>query len=336
MRLPVRRHTLAPMSDTPAIGICFDRTFPASEVADYARRAEAAGLQELWLIEDCFFTTAPPLAAVALASTERLRVGLGILPAVARTAALTAMEIATLASLAPGRVIGGIGHGVQSWMQQMGVRPASPVTALDEVLMTTRRLLAGETVDEVGAYVTARDIRLEHPPKPTPPVVAGVRGPKSLALAGRSADGVLLDSPCPVDYLHRAKSLCGRTDEAFQYRCFALLCVMPDQQEARRAVAPFFVEMIGFGHAGLQALPFHDELRALTERHGSDWANHAPDDWWARIGAIGNLDDALSYVGAMADAGATGISFFPADDLEIAHGQLETAGMIARELNAQG
>lgn len=329
-------HTVDRMSNAPAIGICFDRTFPASEVADYAQRAEAAGLQELWLIEDCFFTTAPPLAAVALASTQHLRVGLGILPAVARTAAMTAMEIATLASLAPGRVIGGIGHGVQPWMEQMGVRPASPLTALEEVLVAVRRLLAGESLDVTGKYVTAKDIKLEHAPSPVPPVVTGVRGPKSLAVAGRSADGVILDSPCPVDYLIRAKTLCGRGDDEFGYRCFAMLCVVPDRQEARRAVAPVLAEMVGFGHAGLKALSFHDELRTLTERHGDDWADHAPGDWWTRIGAIGNLDDALAHVGAMADAGAKSISFFPADDLEIAHAQLETAGVIARQMRAGG
>lgn len=324
------------MSTAPAIGICFDRTFPATEVADYARRAEAAGLQELWVIEDCFFTTAPPLAAVALASTERLQVGLGILPAVTRTAAMTAMEIATLASLAPGRVVGGIGHGVQSWMQQMGVRAASPVTALDEVLTTVRRLLHGETVDMAGTHVTARDVRLEHPPSPVPSVVAGVRGPKSLALAGRSADGVLLDAPCPVDYFERAKTLCGRTPEDFEYRCFATLCVLPDRQEARRAAAPFLAEMVRHGHSGLAALPFHADLQQLCERYDADWADHAPDDWWTRIGAIGTLDDAMTYVAAMADAGARSISFFPADDLEIAHAQLATAGLVARQLHAGG
>lgn len=334
--MSVARHTLEFMTDAPAIGICFDRSFPASEVADYARRAEAAGLQELWLIEDCFFTTAPPLAAVALASTERLRVGLGILPAVARTAAVTAMEIATLASLAPGRVIGGIGHGVQSWMQQMGVRPASPVTALEDVLTSVRRLLASETLDVSGEYVTAREVTLEHPPSPIPQVLAGVRGPKSLAMAGRSADGVLLDGPCAIDYFELTKSLCGRDTSVFSYRCFATLCVSDDRREARRVVAPFLAEMVGFGHLGVTSLSFYDELRELTTRHPDDWADRAPDQWWTRIGAIGDVDDAMAYVGAMADAGIDSISFFPADELQIAHGQLETAGVIARQLHAGG
>ena len=109
------------------IGMCFDRTFPAPFVVEVAEQLEADGVDQLWIIEDCFYTAGITLAAAALARTERLTVGLGILPAVARNPAITAMEIATLANLAPGRLIAGIGHGVQSWMAQMGARPESPL-----------------------------------------------------------------------------------------------------------------------------------------------------------------------------------------------------------------
>ena len=75
----------------PALGMCFDRTFPPALLPPYARRLEEGGLDELWVIEDCFYTGGVSLAAAALATTSRLRVGLGILPAVARTAPITAM-----------------------------------------------------------------------------------------------------------------------------------------------------------------------------------------------------------------------------------------------------
>ena len=125
--------------------MCFDRTFPPPFVLEVARELDEGGADQLWVIEDCFYTTAPPLAAAALAVTERLQVGLGILPAVARNAAVTAMEISTLCRLGPGRVLPGIGHGVQSWMAQMGVRTPSPLTTLEEVITVVTRLLAGET-----------------------------------------------------------------------------------------------------------------------------------------------------------------------------------------------
>ena len=167
-----------------ALGVCFPREFPPADLLPSARAVERSGLDDLWLIEDCFFTTAPSLAAAALTGTERIRVGLGILPAVARNPAITAMELATLAGLGPGRLIGGIGHGVQEWMGQIGARQPSPLTALAEVLDAVRALLRGEQVTTDGRFVRLQEVRLERPPLPVPPVLAGVFGPKSLAMAG--------------------------------------------------------------------------------------------------------------------------------------------------------
>ena len=65
----------------PNIGMCFDPGFPAAAIVDYAERLEAAGIDELWIIEDCFQTAWITLAAAAFALTSRLQVGFGILPA---------------------------------------------------------------------------------------------------------------------------------------------------------------------------------------------------------------------------------------------------------------
>ena len=45
-----------------------------------ARAAEDAGLEELWLWEDCFLEGGISAASATLAWTERLRVGVGLLP----------------------------------------------------------------------------------------------------------------------------------------------------------------------------------------------------------------------------------------------------------------
>lgn len=317
------------MSDVPTIGICFDRTFPAAAVVDYAQRAERAGLDELWLIEDCFFTTAPPLAAAALAVTERLRVGLGILPAVARTAAITAMEIATLAGMAPGRVVAGIGHGVQSWMAQMGAATPSPLTTLDEVVTAVRQLLAGETVTTHGRHVRLDNVALATAPTPAPAVIAGVRGPKSLAHAGRHADGVLLDAPCSPAYVRWAREQCS-ADTTFQLRCFASLWISDDRIEAYRAMAPFVGDLLTEGAPTLGRLPFYGELAELHTAKGDDGLVGMPADWWQQIGAIGTMDDALGYIAAMEAEGITGISFFPSTDLEIARSQIDQICGLAR------
>ena len=152
------------------IGYCFDRTYPPHAIREFADRLEAGGVDQLWVIEDCFFTSGITLAAAALARTDRLTVGLGILPAVARNPAITAMELATLANMAPGRLLAGIGHGVQSWMEQMGARTPSPLTTLEEVLTVVRQLLRGEQVTFHGRQVHLTDVLLDQPPAVAPPV----------------------------------------------------------------------------------------------------------------------------------------------------------------------
>jgi 5,10-methylenetetrahydromethanopterin reductase len=73
-------------------------------------------------------------------------VGLGILPASPRNAAFTAMELAALAEMFPGRVVAGLGHGMADRMRRIGAAPRSPLTALDEHLRAVRDLLVGRTV----------------------------------------------------------------------------------------------------------------------------------------------------------------------------------------------
>ena len=69
---------------TPAIGLMFHRDFAPETLPDISRMVEATGLDELWVVEDAFFNGGISAAAVALAVTERIAVGIGILPAVVR------------------------------------------------------------------------------------------------------------------------------------------------------------------------------------------------------------------------------------------------------------
>ena len=85
------------------LGAVFLPQLPPERLRDVARSADEAGLQELWLWEDCFRESGIASAASALAWTEQLHVGVGLLPAPLRNVAVTAMEIATLHRLFPGR-----------------------------------------------------------------------------------------------------------------------------------------------------------------------------------------------------------------------------------------
>jgi 5,10-methylenetetrahydromethanopterin reductase len=300
-----------------AIGMCFPRTYPAALVTDVARRLDRGGADELWIIEDCFFTAGPSLVSAALTSTERLTVGLGIVPAVVRTAAVTAMEFATLDALGPGRFLPGIGHGVQSWMGQMGVRPKSPLTALEEVTTSVTRLLAGEEVSFDGKTVTLDKVKLDAPPAAAPPILLGVQGPKSMALAGRVAGGVVLAEPATAPYVRQSVEYAG-SPEGFVVAVFAAMCVRPDRKSAYEWTAPWLGWRIGERPPQLTALPFFDELKKLYDEAGEAGLVGMPSDWWTAIGAIGTLEDAAAHLETLEAAGVDHVGLFP--DPEVEHG----------------
>lgn len=313
---------------TPSIGFVFDRSWPAPAVLDVARRLDGVTGARLWLIEDCFYTAAQPLAAAALAVTEQLSIGLGILPAVLRNPAMAAMEIATLGQLGPGRLVAGIGHGVQDWMGQVGARPASPLTALTEVLDAVRALLAGEEVTADGEYVRLDAVRLEVPPEQPVPVVAGVRGPRSLAVAGRHADGVLLAEPAPAAYVRDAL---GHAEPAgdFLTCVYSPLCLLDDGAAARRTMAPWLAAMIEGANPGLQALPFADELVEVHRTAGVDGLAALPPERWRAVAPVGDAEDVAAHLADLSDAGADHVALFPAPDLAIGMQQVDQVVTVA-------
>ncbi|RZT87848.1 luciferase-like monooxygenase [Pseudonocardia sediminis] len=183
----------------PNVGVVFRPQSPPERLPAIAEAAERAGVAQLWLWEDCFLEGGLSTAAVALARTERLHVGVGLMPVPLRNPALAAMEIATLARLFPGRFLPAFGHGVLDWMGQVGARAASPMTLLSEYTDAVRALLRGERVDSAGDYVRLEGVALDWPPQQVPPVLVGARGPRTLRLAGRLADGVVLDTGLDTD-----------------------------------------------------------------------------------------------------------------------------------------
>lgn len=191
----------------PQTGVVLRPQTPPEEIRAVVEHADQAGIAQLWLWEDCFLEGGLTTAAAALAWSERLVVGIGLLPVPLRNPALVAMEVATLARLFPGRLVATLGHGVQPWMAQVGARVDSPMTLLREHTTAVRDLLAGEQVDVDGRYVHLDAVRLDWPPSTPPTLLLGARGDKSVALAGELTDGVLLDAVADPDAVRRARTL---------------------------------------------------------------------------------------------------------------------------------
>ena len=194
------------------LGAIFLPQNPPERLREVARVADDAGLEELWLWEDSFFNSGVAAAAAALAWTDDLRVGIGLLPVPYRNVAVTAMEIATMCRLFGDRALVGLGHGLQDWMAQAGVRVDSPMTLLREHVTALQALLRGETVTTTGRYVNLDRVELAWPPDSPPDVYVGAIGPKTLRLSGELAQGTILVGGTSPDGVRAARQDIGATD----------------------------------------------------------------------------------------------------------------------------
>lgn len=241
------------------LGVVFRPQLPPERLRALAQLADDSGIEELWLWEDCFREGGVSAAAAALAWTERVRIGVGLLPVPLRNVALTAMEAATLHRLFPGRAILGVGHGVQDWMGQVGARVASPLTLLREYLLALRALLDGERVTVDGRYVKLDDVGLDWPPETGLPLLVGATGPRTLRLAGEVADGTVLHAGTAPDGVRQALRLIEegresgeRSERAHQVVVYLLVATGADAGERLRAEldAEGLASVPGLGVAG--------------------------------------------------------------------------------------
>ncbi|GEL23154.1 5,10-methylenetetrahydromethanopterin reductase [Pseudonocardia sulfidoxydans NBRC 16205] len=151
-----------------------------------ARHAERLGVGHLWVIDS---QMAMKDAYVALAvgawETERVRLGTGVTNLQTRNVTVLANTFATLASMAPGRVLLGLGAG-DSAVFPLGLRP-SRIAELRTGIRQLRALLRGEETTLPGGAA-----RMPFVPEQPPPIYLSASQPRMLQLAGAEADGVIV------------------------------------------------------------------------------------------------------------------------------------------------
>lgn len=303
----------------PALGVMFRCQYPPELLHAFARLAEGAGFDELWIVEDCFWGGGIASTTAALAATERIRVGLGIMPAVARNAAFVAMELATLARLFPERLLPGFGHGVADWMRQIGALPTSQLAALEETTLAVRALLRGARYSAAGRHVRLDQVKLDLAPAHVPPVALGVRGPKSLALAGRSADGTILSEGAAPAYVAWAReqiaqgaASAGRT-EHHRLTVYAWCSIDADGAVARARLRPVVAPTLASADAAtlLAPLGIADEVRALAARGVSTLSADMPDTWLDQLAVCGTPEQGAAAIARLYAAGADSVVLVP-------------------------
>ncbi|MEU1328657.1 TIGR03842 family LLM class F420-dependent oxidoreductase [Streptomyces sp. NPDC005865] len=271
-------------------GLVLQTDPPASEVVGLMRRAERNGFRYGWTFDSAVLWQEPfVIYSRILEHTTRLTVGPMVTNPGTRTWEVTASTFATLNDMYGNRTVCGIGRG-DSAMRVAGRKP-NTLARLGEAIGVIRDLAEGREADVDGQTLRlpwVRDGKL--------PVWMAAYGPKALALAGRRADGFILQLADPyltqwmVKAVRDAAADAGR-DPADVKICVAAPAYVGDDLAHAREQCRWFGGMVGNHVADLVArYGEHSAMvpEALTAyikaREGYDYSHH---------GRAGNPDTAF-------------------------------------------
>ncbi|WP_436496101.1 LLM class F420-dependent oxidoreductase [Actinokineospora sp. HUAS TT18] len=172
---------------------------PLTAHRELVRELPDLGYTDVWTAETAGTDAFTPLALVA-EWAPTLRLGTAIVPIYTRGPGLLAMSAATIAELAPGRFVLGIGTSsptiVEGWN---GGEFAEPFQRTKDTLRFLRAALAGEKVTERYDTFSVQKFRLERTPTPPPEIMLAALRPGMLKLAKREADGAITNWLAPGD-----------------------------------------------------------------------------------------------------------------------------------------
>ena len=164
---------------------------------------EAAGVDSLWLPEMVYGSLVDPFIGMAhaLARTSQLKVGTGVAVLPGRHPVLVAKQLATLAGLAPRRVLPvfGLKPARPAELTAFPVPPGRRAAVFDESLTLIRRLLSQETVSFHGEFFSVESASVGPPPARPPDIWLGGSAPGALRRVGRLGDGWLASFLTPAE-----------------------------------------------------------------------------------------------------------------------------------------
>ncbi len=239
--------------------------------------------------------------------TENLLIGTGVVPLWTRSPAQLAMGAATLQEASAGRVLLGLGVSHPATMRPWhDAEWRQPLSAARETLEVLRALFAGEETDYRGEVIHCRRFKLEFTPRPpTPRLYLAAMGPRMLALAGRHADGVLLNWTAPEAVRQAvasvraaaAESTGGRMPADVEVAGYVRVAINEDQDAARSALARQVASYCALPAyvAHLERQGYAEGVAAVKSAYqdgGSEAAARAvPEEMLLELGWYGTPDD---------------------------------------------
>ncbi|HEV2241421.1 MAG TPA: TIGR03854 family LLM class F420-dependent oxidoreductase, partial [Streptosporangiaceae bacterium] len=177
------------------IGISLGSAGVPGEFSAAVDELERAGVDSLWLPEMVYGPLVDPFIGMAhaLSRTTKLKVGTGVSVLPGRHPVLVAKQLASLAGLAPGRVLPvfGLRPARRNERDLFPVAAGQRAAVFDESLQLLRLLLRQDTVSFAGAFFTVEGASVGPLPAKPLDIWLGGTAPGALQRIGRLADGWL-------------------------------------------------------------------------------------------------------------------------------------------------
>ena len=319
-----------PLTDTP-VALYLQDAHPIREGIELVQYAEAAGFDAVWQADSRLVRDAVvPMAAFA-ASTERIKIGSGVIDIWTRNPARLASTFSTLDDLAPGRIICGLGAWWDPLAAKVGITRDRPLKVMREVVDVVRGLLANETVTYDGYHAHLDGVELdyvyqERRPKDVP-IYIGATGMQMMEMTGEIADGAVLNylvSPAynvgALEALERGAAKAGRTLADIDRPQLVVCSVDHDRQAALDGARLLVTQYLGQQPHIMKASGVPQELldeigQVLTWPATHDEvvaaSRHVPDDIVQMITASGTPDEVRAKVAEYVATGCTCPILYP-------------------------
>lgn len=210
-------------------GLTIPLSGPLAEQREIIASLPGLGYTDAWSAETNGTDAFTPLALASQWAPD-LRLGPAIVPVYTRGPALLAQQAATLAGLAPGRFVMGIGTSSDTIVERWnGIPFDEPYKRVRDTVRFLRKALAGEKVKEEYDTFTVKGFKLDNAPASPPPIVLAALRPGMLRLAAREADGAITNWLAPED-VRTVRSELGDAPELIA-RLF--VCPTENADEAR-------------------------------------------------------------------------------------------------------
>ncbi len=304
-------------------GITIKPDLSVERIVGLTRQAEEAGFQYGWIFDSHVLWKEPyPLLTLMANATRTMRLGPCVTNPAVRDLTVTASLFATLDLISGRRMDLGIGRGDSS-RRVLGKKPVTPAE-LERAVITFRDLTAGREVPYDGQAT-----KLGWAPGSPPVWIAGY-GPKVLNLAGRLADGVILQFADPeliawcLGFVQEGASKAGRDPKGIEVMAAAPVWVSDDLPLARQRVR-WFPALVSNHVVDLISRYKPEELPAsLTayvrdrdrydyQHHaevGSDNANFVSDEVVDRFCLVGPVAAHRERLKALANVGVTQFNIY--------------------------